>query len=145
MAYHLLSPDVAGELGDGTVLDTSTHPPVVHQLEYVISAWFGSDLLESFPCFVVSAELGKALQESGFGSFELADMQLTVTPEAEELRQGMDVRELPEFVWLKIFGQAGVDDIGVDRRASLVVSDRALELLRRFDLDGCDIEDYQGT
>ncbi|OLT44222.1 hypothetical protein BJF85_20360 [Saccharomonospora sp. CUA-673] len=144
MAFHLLRPDVAGELGEGTVLDTSTHPPVVHQLEYVVSAWFGSDILESFPCFVVSAELGTALEKSGLGSFELADMRLTVTPEADELRRDMGVREFPTFVWLKVHGQAGVDDVGVDRRASLVVSDRALELLRRFDLDGCDVEEYAG-
>jgi hypothetical protein len=54
-------PEVAGELGDLTLMDTSVHPPIVHRLHYVISSWSGDDIVEGFPCFMVSQQLASAI------------------------------------------------------------------------------------
>src|SRR3954454_10828086 len=62
VVYFALEPEVAGQLGDTTMLDTSVHPPVIQRLEYRFDGWLGDDLLESFPCFVVTERLANELK-----------------------------------------------------------------------------------
>jgi hypothetical protein len=54
-------------------------------------------------------------------------------------------RQLPEFVWLKIKGKAGTDDFGIERMGRLVVSAKALTVLRSFNLNYCDVAPYQAA
>jgi hypothetical protein len=49
MDFYAIEPEVAGELGEGTVMDTSVHPPRVSAVEYVITDWLGDDIIESYP------------------------------------------------------------------------------------------------
>lgn len=144
MPYYELEPEVAGGLGENTVMDTTVHPPRVSRLEYEIHGWFGADLIESFPCFLVSSDLAQALADTDLRVFELRDVEVTITPEAEDLRNKLNIRSFPHFQWLYVTGIAGQDDIGITSKASLVVSDRGLEFLRQFNLEGCDIEEYAG-
>ena len=68
---YVLEPLVAGELGDGTQLDATTHPPLVRHVEFVLDLPTDEDLIESFPVFLVSESLGHALASAnltGFGS-----------------------------------------------------------------------------
>jgi hypothetical protein len=142
MPYFALTPDVAGELGRHTELDRSTHPPVVLHLHVVFSDWLGDDLLANYPCFLVTEKMGERLLPEQLTGFELADVEVGLSPEAVELLEG---QELPEFRWLKISGVAGSEDFGlIPGHAKLVVSDRALEVLREGSLEYCDIEDYEG-
>ncbi|WP_308201309.1 lamin tail domain-containing protein [Carbonactinospora thermoautotrophica] len=85
MAYFLLEPEVASELGQHTELDTRMHPLRVHRLHYEITDWLGDELLESFPCFLLSRRLGERAAAEGLTGFELADVEVTLSPEAEEL------------------------------------------------------------
>jgi len=57
MRYFKVEPEIAGDFGDNTVLDTSTHPPKVHKLHYEIETWLGDPILETFLCFVTTDEL----------------------------------------------------------------------------------------
>lgn len=140
MAYYTLEPEVAGGLGAGTVMDTTVHPPRVTRLHYEVEDWLGDDLVESFPCFLVSAPLAARLTAAGLGSFALRGVTVTTTPEADEqLGDGA----LPEFQWLDVTGVAGRDDVGVTPNGQLVVSDKALALLREFTVDNCDVEVLQ--
>ena len=54
MAQYLIEPEVPGGLGDKTQGDFSKHPPVIEHLHFQFEGWLGDDLLESFPCFLVS-------------------------------------------------------------------------------------------
>jgi hypothetical protein len=56
-------------------------------------------------------------------------------------------RQLPKFVWLQVNGVAGKDDFGlfhdaerVRPRDRYVLSDRAIEILRKFGLDHAEME-----
>ena len=51
--------------------------------------------------------------------------------------------DLPQFVWLDVVAGAGQPDLGMTERADLVLSDRALELLRPG-LSDADVEDLAG-
>ena len=53
MQYVYIEPEVAGGLGDHTVMDRSVHPPIVSKLHYQMEGWLGDALLESFPVFIV--------------------------------------------------------------------------------------------
>jgi hypothetical protein len=138
--YYLLSPEVAGGLGERTEMDTSVHPPVVSRLHYEFSDWLGDDLVESFPVFMISAVLGERSTQAGLSGFALADAETTLSPEAEELLEGQG---LPAFRWLQITGRPGANDFGQTADARLVVSQRALDLLREGALNNCDIDVYE--
>ncbi len=143
MKFYTLAPDVAGGLGEHTEMDTTVHPPRVSKLHYELSTWPGDDLVESFPCFLISSALGNGVRTSGLTGFELAPVKVTLSPEAAE---ALDGHEVLGFQWLQITGKLAVDDFGQTPDATLVVSERALEyLLRKGSLENCDIEVYPAT
>lgn len=47
------------------------------------------------------------------------------------------------FLWLQPTGDPGQDDLAVDATASLVVSDRVLDVLRRFHFVHCDRTNWE--
>ncbi len=49
---------------------------------------------------------------------------------------------LPEFHWLRVTGDPGVDDFGTEDRLWLVVSEEALDALRGATLEHAEIEPY---
>jgi hypothetical protein len=139
VGYYTLSPEVAGGLGEGTVVDNSVHPPHVQRLHYEMEGWLGDDLLESFPCFIVTARVKDALLGLGASGFTFDSVEVSKSPTFEELHPG---RKLPAFFWLKVQGRAGADDLGLSQDHRLVVSRRVLDVLRSLDLANCDVSEY---
>lgn len=130
MAY-ILEPEVAGGWGEGTIADTSTHPPVVKRLEYKFDGWSGDDLLTSFPVFIVSERLSKELESSNLSGYKLAPVEITKSEEFEELFPNT---VLPDFKWLIITGTIGKNDFAINQKLRLVVSKSAFNLLKQFKL-----------
>jgi hypothetical protein len=131
VAYTILEPEVAGGWGANTVADVSVHPPAVTRLHYEFQGWLGDDLLESFPCFIVSERLAAELLRSELTGFTLDALKVSTSAEFEELHPG---RRLPEFRWLRVAGRAGQDDFGIGPDYRLVVSAAALAVLEGFSL-----------
>lgn len=139
MAYHLLYPEVAGGFGAETDLDTSVHPPVVHELHYEVASWLGDDLLESFPIFIANPRLINAINDAGLTGATTRSALVTLLPGTEDV---IDPAVL-DFEWLHVTGEPARDDLGVDEIGRLVVSDRAIEVLRAHgQLDNCEDEPY---
>jgi hypothetical protein len=136
MRYYTLEPEVAGGIGPRTVMDRSTHPPIVTTLHYVMDGWLGDELLEGFPVFIVTQRLGVAIKHAGLTGVRTEEVQLTVSDEFQEL---YPKRPIPPFFWLKITGKPGVHDFGMSKNHRLVISDRALQLMR---LRHCGITDF---
>jgi hypothetical protein len=139
--YFALEPEVAGGLGKSTELDTSVHPPIVTHLEYMFEDWFGDDLVQTFPCFIVTERLHDALESASLSGYSFDDVTVSTSEEFEELYPD---RVLPIFVWLKIHGQALKDDFWIGDFFTLCVSERALELLKRFNMEHCGIAERPG-
>lgn len=139
--FWRLEPEVAGELGEGCLLDTSVHPPRVSKLQYRLSGWLGDVLLESFPCFIVTESVAGVLQQMSLSGFELDDVDLVMSDEFTEMYPG---RQVPNFRWLKVTGRAGVDDFGLSDDHTLVVSDRVLRTIRQHTLAQCDVDAFEG-
>lgn len=130
----VLEPEVAGGWGKGTVANASVHPPVVEELEYEFSGWLGDELLESFPCFIVSDRIAKALVGSSLTGYRLA--AVAISKSAEFLELAPNVR-LPGFQWLKVHGSERNDDFWTNTAHQLVVSERALSVLKSGCLTMC--------
>lgn len=132
--FHFIEPEVAGDFGERTVLDYSTRPPTVLQLDFEFTVWLGDDLLASYPCFIATERLCSALLLDGGTGFHFEEMQVSRADSFNELYPG---RVLPIFYWMKVNGVPGADDAGLTARQRLVVSDRFLGVLRGFNMDHC--------
>lgn len=133
--FHILEPEVAGGWGPGTDADTTVHPPIVRRLVYEFEGWLGDDLLETFPCFVVTDRLAKAIKTSALTGYELDPVEVVKSEMFEELQPGC---ELPDFHRLLVLGDTGKDDFSIDNQR-LRVSDAALAVLSQFGMEHCDI------
>jgi hypothetical protein len=137
--FYQVGPEVAGGWGEGTIADTTVHPPVVHRLHYRFDGWLGDELLESFPCYIVTRGLAERLAESDLNGFELRPVEVSRSPMFEEQHPG---RPLPPFKWLWVTGRAGAHDFGLAGGSRLVVSDRARDLLMGYELGQCAFEPW---
>lgn len=135
MGWCILEPEVAGGWGRRAVADTTTHPPRVSALHYEFDGWLGDELLESFPCFIVTHRLAERLAAGGLTGFRRAPVEVTRSEQFECLYPG---RELPAFEWFQVIGAAGLDDFGLTADHRLVVSERALGALKAGQLRHCE-------
>ncbi len=132
--FYVLEPEVAGDLGERSILDYSTQPPTVLKLHYEFNVWLGDDLLTTHPCFIVTDRLRAALDKLGGAGYCFDDVEISTTEGFYDVSPRI---ELPHFYWMKVYGVPGVDDTGLTEGASLVVSDRFLNLLRGFVMENC--------
>jgi hypothetical protein len=133
----VVSPEVAGELGENTTMDSSVHPPRVYRLHHHFNGWLGDELLEAFPCFLVSSALAKSLEEARLVGFSLDTVEVSVSHEFQELYPG---RPLPEFRWFKLTGEDCHADFRLTPDFRLEVSSRALNVLKKFKIAHATIE-----
>lgn len=137
--YYYLSPEVAGGIGESSILDTTVFPPVVSQLEYTFDGWLGDDILEAFPCFIITYRLQVALEKANITGCQFDNVKVT---KSDFFMQAYPGKSLPAFAWLKITGKATEADLGVTSDVRLVVSERALNLLQQFTIENCDVAQY---
>jgi hypothetical protein len=140
MRYFYVRPEVAGGWGPNTVVDTSVHPPIVSYLHYEFSGWLGDVLLTRFPSFIVTKEAARKLLENRVTGIHFGYVEVTTSDIFKELHPG---RRLPRFVWLQVVGHAGKDDFGIAANHGLVMSERALNILRRLQLTDALIAPYR--
>ena len=94
------------------------------------------DLITATPCFLVTDRLKEWIERAMGTGCTFADVTVSTSELFEELHPGQSP---PHFSWLKINGTASRDDFGLTATASLVVSERALQILKQGRLDNCDI------
>lgn len=132
--YHILEPEVGGAIGQTTVLDSSVDPPLVQSLEYAFETWLGDDILEAHPCFIVTLPLRSALESFAGSGYSFDTVTISKAEQFDDMNPNT---HLPDFAWFKIHGKAGMDDCGLSKDGSLVVSSRMLEVLRSFNIAHC--------
>jgi len=136
--YFVLKPEVAGGRGPTTVADRTVHPPIISKLEYRFEGWSGDDILESFPCFIVTERLRTALEQTTLTGYEFADVTITRSEEFNEMEAELHPdRVLPDFKWLKVGGHCKKNDFGITNDYNLCVSPAAMEVLQQFNIQHC--------
>ena len=83
--YKYIEPEVAGGFGTETVLNANVHPPVVERLHYEFQGWLGDDLLESFPCFIVTEQLANEISFQKLTGIFFDDVKITTSELFSEL------------------------------------------------------------
>jgi hypothetical protein len=139
-AEYSLSPEVAGDFGEESVLDTTKHPPVVSRLHYEFEGWDGDDIVATFPVTIVTDALAKAIVEHGLTGAKLDDVIVTKDPQFEMFFP-TEAAALPKWKWLRPVGRPHAADFWQKENGELIVSDKALRLLRQFHLDHAEIEE----
>jgi hypothetical protein len=135
--HYKLEPEVAGHLGSGTVMDASTHPPIVHALHYEFDGWLGDELLTAFPCFIVTENLRQLIESANPSGCRFDRVRVSRSEEFEELYPD---QQLPAFSWLIVDGTARRDDFGTSPTGgALIVSERMLQVMKRARLQDCRI------
>jgi hypothetical protein len=140
MTSYIIHPEVAGGFGTETILDPSVHPPVIQRLHYEFSGWSGDDIVESFPCFIVSEALAHAISETGLSGVRFADVLVTKDVQFERFSPEI-ASTLPSWKWLQPVGVPNIDDFWQDETARLCVSDRAYAVLSGFCLKAAEISE----
>lgn len=138
MKFFFVGPEVAGELGGRTALDPTTHPPTLHHLHYEFHGWLGDALVESFPCWILTDAASAALRAQSVSGVQFSDVEVSKSAKFEELHPQLS---LPKFRWLKVLGNAEWHDFGLANDHRLVLSEKALGILKGFGLGNAIIED----
>ncbi|MBF4558268.1 hypothetical protein H7698_19485 [Pseudomonas sp. p50] len=139
--FYYVEPEVAGGFGASTLMDPAFHPPVVSQLEYQFEGWLGDELLETFPCFIVTEAVASEITKLGLTGFLLATVKITASAKFEDVEPKTI---LPAFFWLKVDGKAGFSDFGIAGDYRLVISERARCAFFKFKMQNADMEVYGG-
>ncbi len=140
MKFYELEPEVAGGFGDKSAMDTSVHPPVVDRLHILVEGWLGDHLLETFPCFIVTRQLGNDLERSRLSGYNLDHVEIEKSDQFVEIYGD---REFPACYWLKVTGEPGVSDFGISDQLKLIVSGQALDVMKNR-LNHCEIKPWNG-
>lgn len=137
--YYRLLPEVPGELGERTRMDRSFNPPKISYLHFIFSGWLGDELIECFPCYLVTDTLLKYLNDNGLTGFFIKEAEISYSSLFNELYPN---RGRHEFKWLVITGQTG-DDFFLSPENYLVVTNRCLNVLKEHgNLNNCEIEKF---
>lgn len=126
---------VAGQLGGGSRIDTSTHPPTVQAVEYVLDAPTDEDLIESFPVFLVGPEVAEMLARAGLEGFDIVEAHVVPSREYVEVYGAAPHKE---YRWLRLRPSPQAD-CWLDDEHRLCVSDRMMSTLSQGTLAECEI------
>lgn len=136
--YKIIEPEVAGELGEGTDLDTNVHPPIIKRLHFKFSGWLGDDIIETFPCFLVTSSLKENIEINQLTGIVFENAQIT---KSDNFNIMYPTIELPKFFWAKIIGEYLQSDFSLGLDFRLVVSENAFKLLSKFKIQNALIEE----
>ncbi|REC41604.1 hypothetical protein [Chryseobacterium pennipullorum] len=135
--YRLIEPEVAGGLGGKTELDNTYFPPLIKHLHYEFDGWMGNDILESFPCYIVTEQLRSDIESETLTGINFDNVLVSKSETFLELYPN---KILPNFFWAKINGESYKDDFFITEKNILAISEKAYSLLKKFNIDQADIE-----
>lgn len=136
--YKFIEPEVAGGFGEKTQMDNSFFPPVIRTLHYEFDGWLGDDILESFPCYIVTESLKNGIESEKLSGISFDNVFVSKSESFIELYPD---RELPSFFWAKINGEPYKDDFFITKENTLAISEKAYLLLKKYNISQADISE----
>lgn len=100
MKFFILSPEVAGEIGENSILtyENGRIKDVIY-LDYCFMGWLGDELLSQHPCFIITKSLQADIIKAGLTGISFSDISISFSEEFEELFPNFHkVTVMPEFV-----------------------------------------------
>lgn len=121
MKYCTIEPEVSGELGERTILDSSVNPPLIQKLHFIFLGWLGDDLIECFPVYLIGERLKKYLENSVFTGFTIDTCEISISDDFYLLQPNVVI---PNFFWLKI-NKEKEDDFFINENNLLSIKEDA--------------------
>jgi hypothetical protein len=137
--YKLIEPEVSGGIGSKTLIDNSKHPPTIKKLNFEFEDWLGDDILETFPCYIVTEKLKDEIELNRLTGIIFENVEITKSKNFAELYIG---KELPKFYWAQIVGKLNFDDFVISNDFRLLISDKAFKLFSIFKIANAVVEDF---
>jgi len=137
--YKIIEPEVPGGLGEQTIMDSTIHPPIIEKLHFEFQGWLGDDLIETFPCYLVTEKLRDGIVLTKLTGVSFDDVLISKSIEFDELYPN---KKLPTFFWMKVNGKLNVDDFTITEDFNLLISDKVLTLLKDYNVNNATFEDY---
>ena len=138
--YKYIEPEVAGELGNETILDNTTHPPLVKKLHFLFQGWLGDDFIECFPIYIVTERLFNEIETSKLTGVIFDEVKVTTSDEFKSMYPHV---QLPTFIWMKVIGETNNADFSIATDLRLLISEKALDVLRKFKIADAIISDFK--
>lgn len=139
MKYFLIEADVPGRLRNSRqVLDNRSNLLSIH---YIFDCWPEDDISEADPVIIVSEKLSKSIVSREMTGFILKSCESSKGDQFDIASPGCG--ELPRYLWLDVTGTAGVDDFGISKNLTLVVSQRVMDILDDFCMKRANISPFQ--
>lgn len=138
--YKVIQPEVIVGLGEKTVFLEKEQPfKTVLKLHVQLEDWLGDDIMECYPCYLVTENVEKSLREQNFTGYEIDDVEIS---KSEYFADNYNlVKELPKFYWLKINGKVGENDLYLGDGKNLYASELLIKFLsENFSTRYLDIE-----
>jgi hypothetical protein len=135
--FSYIEPEVAGGIGSKSETHRENGKLVVTRLNYEFIGWLGDAVLESTPCFVASEDARQMIEKAALSGVAFGDVEVTRSGMFDDL---YGERELPQFHWMIIKGEPKADDFGIANDLRLVVSKRALDILKCAGVNHAEIE-----
>ena len=152
----ILEPEVAGGWGTKTIIlnrsqlqSGKDRIPIVSYLEYQFDGWEGDDLLTSTPCYIVTEKLAEDILKGDISGYHFDFVDISKGELFEELYPNI---VLPSFLRLMIDGTVEIGtgqivmkwsghDICLSEDASLVVTQKCLDIMKRHSLNNCVVKE----
>ena len=153
MKMFILEPEVAGEMGDNSkIIYKNGMIDKVEFLHYEFEGWLGDEILTTTPCFIVSESISKDIIASDLIGYKFEDIQISKSEEYLEKIEMHPELNLPNFKRLvplrnmtidnnKITGYTEGNDFFMANGLDLVVSQNALEILKKHKMNYCEISE----
>jgi len=138
--YKKIQPEVIVGLGAETEFQEKEAPfKTVVKLHINLEDWLGDDLMECYPCYIVTENLKHLLENNSFNGYEIRQMKVSLDENFEY--NYSKSKPLPLLHWLQIVGKNNIDDLFLDENKDLNVSEDFLVFLKaNVDLKYLDIE-----
>lgn len=145
MKFYLLDPEIAGEIGEQSdIVYEEGKIKEVKFLEYVFSGWQGDELLTTHPCFIVSESLAIDIKKAGLLGVEFTDVKISISEDFQEMFDGVKLPRFIRAIFTNIY-EENVNDLDVDfyinKYKEIVVSERALLILKKHKINNCIVEE----
>jgi hypothetical protein len=109
------------------------------EVVFAYDFWSPDALFHDMGQYFVTRPLAHALNQSGLTGFSTTDVPTIKSKTYDET----SARGEPQLVaWLKVHGRHGQDDFGIQNNAYLIVSERALALIRKAGFKEGRVLDY---
>ncbi|WP_106495643.1 hypothetical protein [Lentibacillus sp. Marseille-P4043] len=152
MKLYFLEPEVSGGHGNKTLYGTDEDVEKkgisgkVKFLHYEFEGWLGDDILESAPAFIITSDLADELKKSELKDYRIEKCLVTTSDEFKELYPN---KKIPSFVRFIPLGTVEIEGVQyknwsghhfcLSPKGELVLTQNAIDLLKKFSIQNCDV------